>query len=192
MLVARSAQHRCSHVCPGIQERHPNVPPARRQVRRQRQFHAWVTTRPISKLLLSVSPNPRRMARHGCRDEQQPIAIELLRSRRRQGIEHVGKAGVGSVPGVIAPTPSNRHCNWQEPARGEEDRALQREWEVTHKGELFDPEWFRANVLPRLATVSLTTIARGTGMSATAAGKIRSGERVPHPRRWEALRACAK
>ena len=68
-------------------------------------------------------------------------------------------------------------------------RALQREWEVTHRGEVFDPEWFREHVLPGLATLSLPAIAKATGMSATAAGKVRSGERVPHPRHWEGLEA---
>jgi hypothetical protein len=38
-----------------------------------------------------------------------------------------------------------------------------------------------------LATLSMTAIARVTGMSTTTAGKVRSGQRVPHPRHWEAL-----
>ena len=66
-------------------------------------------------------------------------------------------------------------------------RAKQREWEAAHRGQVFDPEWFRVNVLPGIATLSLPTIAKATGMSASAAGKVRSGERVPHPRHWEAL-----
>ena len=40
-----------------------------------------------------------------------------------------------------------------------------------------------------LTSVSLPAGAGATGMSATAAGKIRSGVRVPHPRHWEALAA---
>ena len=57
----------------------------------------------------------------------------------------------------------------------------------THGSEVFDPGWFRANVFPGLTTVSLPAIAKATGMSTTAAGKVRSGYRVPHPRHWEAL-----
>ena len=66
-------------------------------------------------------------------------------------------------------------------------RAKQREWEAAHGSEVFDPGWFRANVFPGLTTVSLPAIAKATGMSTTAAGKVRSGYRVPHPRHWEAL-----
>jgi len=69
-------------------------------------------------------------------------------------------------------------------------RARQREWDVAHKGEKFDPEWFIASVMPGLATVSLPAIAKATGMSTTAAGKVRAG-RLPHPRHWEALRAIS-
>ena len=68
-------------------------------------------------------------------------------------------------------------------------RALQREWESAHKGEEFDPEWFARNVLPGLATKSMPAIAKATGISTTAAGKVRAGHRVPHPRHWEALGA---
>jgi hypothetical protein len=42
-------------------------------------------------------------------------------------------------------------------------------------------------ILPRLADVSLTTIARATGMSDSSASKVRAGRRMPHPRHWEAL-----
>jgi hypothetical protein len=59
-------------------------------------------------------------------------------------------------------------------------------------GETFDPEWFRENVLPGLSTLSLTTIAKATGMSATAAAKVRSGMLVPHPRHWEAMAAISR
>ena len=68
-------------------------------------------------------------------------------------------------------------------------RTMQREWEAAHKGAEFDPEWFRENVLPGLADLSLTTIAKATGMSTSAASRVRSGQRVPHPRHWEALQA---
>ncbi len=48
---------------------------------------------------------------------------------------------------------------------------MQREWEAAHKGAEFDPEWFRENVLPGLADLSLVTIARATGMSTSAASR---------------------
>jgi len=66
-------------------------------------------------------------------------------------------------------------------------RAAQKEWEAAHGGEVFDPEWFRREVLPRLERVSLVTIARETGISTSAASRVRSGKQLPHPRHWEAL-----
>ena len=74
-------------------------------------------------------------------------------------------------------------------AANAEQRAKQREWETAHRGEEFDPEWFATAILPGLAILSLTAIAKATGMSTTAAGKVRSGQRVPHPRHWESLGA---
>ena len=70
-------------------------------------------------------------------------------------------------------------------------RTMQREWEAVHKGEQFDPEWFREQILPGLAPLSLVTIAKETGMSTSAASRVRSGQRVPHPRHWEALAAIS-
>jgi CRISPR-associated endonuclease Cas1 len=66
-------------------------------------------------------------------------------------------------------------------------RKAQAAWDREHAGEEFDPEWYRMQILPRLADVSLTTIARATGMSDSSASKVRAGRRMPHPRHWEAL-----
>ena len=69
-------------------------------------------------------------------------------------------------------------------------RTMQREWEAAHQGEDYDPAWFREHVLPGLAPLSLVTIARATGMSTSAASRVRSGQRIPQPRQhWEGLEA---
>ncbi len=52
---------------------------------------------------------------------------------------------------------------------------------------MHDPAWFTREVLPGLQGLSLTTIARATGMSTSAASRVRSGKKVPHPRHWEGL-----
>ena len=49
------------------------------------------------------------------------------------------------------------------------------------------PPWFTRDVLPAPSAASLTTIARATGMSTSAASRVRSDQRVPHPRHWEPL-----
>jgi hypothetical protein len=46
---------------------------------------------------------------------------------------------------------------------------------------------FSELVTSGLATVTLPAIAKATGMSTSAAAKLRAGRRVPHPRHWAAL-----
>ena len=71
-------------------------------------------------------------------------------------------------------------------------RAEQAAWEIEHAGESVNPEWFRTNVLPGLANVTLPAIAKATGMSTSAAAKIRAGRRLPHARHWEALASLSR
>jgi transcriptional regulator with XRE-family HTH domain len=40
-----------------------------------------------------------------------------------------------------------------------------------------------------LAGVTLSEIAKATGMSTSNAAMVRSGKRVPHPRPWDGLQA---
>ncbi len=70
-------------------------------------------------------------------------------------------------------------------------RAEQAAWDAAHAGEEHDAQWFTDVVVPGLAEVTLPTIAKATGMSTSAASKVRAGRRVPHPRHWEVLAAIA-
>jgi hypothetical protein len=45
--------------------------------------------------------------------------------------------------------------------------------------------------MPKLDALSLSAIARATGLSLAICSRIRAGARVPHPRHWEALRKLA-
>ncbi len=60
-------------------------------------------------------------------------------------------------------------------------------WEEEHQGEEHDPQWFGSEILPGLAAVPLSRIAKAIEMSVSSASKIRAGRRIPHPRDWEAL-----
>ncbi len=71
-------------------------------------------------------------------------------------------------------------------------RAIQAAWDAAHAGEVHDPAWFTREVLPGLQGISLTAIARATGMSTSAASRVRSGKKVPHPRHWEGLAEVAR
>jgi CRISPR-associated endonuclease Cas1 len=64
-------------------------------------------------------------------------------------------------------------------------------WDSAHPEHPRDEEWFRSEVLPGLASVTLTRIAQATGMSTSAASKVRAGRRIPHPRHWEKLAEIA-
>jgi hypothetical protein len=75
-------------------------------------------------------------------------------------------------------------------ANGEEQLA-RLAWDAQHGEETHDPGWYLANVLPGLAGVTLTAIAKATGMSTSNAAKVRSGKRVPHPRHWDGLKVLA-
>jgi hypothetical protein len=55
-----------------------------------------------------------------------------------------------------------------------------------------DETWFRSHVLPGLAEVTLVAIAEVTGMSTSAASKVRAGRRVPHPRPWQPVATLLK
>jgi hypothetical protein len=72
------------------------------------------------------------------------------------------------------------------PTHNPETRDRRRRANSTNQAER-DEEWFRSVVFPGLSSVTLTTIAKVTGMSTSAASKVRAGRRVPHPRHWSRL-----
>jgi len=67
------------------------------------------------------------------------------------------------------------------------ERIERKRWEIEHSAEKVDRERFLAEVLPGLRGISLTRIAKATGMSTSAASKVRSGKMVPHPRHWTVM-----
>jgi hypothetical protein len=65
-------------------------------------------------------------------------------------------------------------------------RALS-EWDKANPDAVYDPELFRREILPRLATVKLMDIAEATGCSKASASDIRRGKWAPHVSTWAAL-----
>jgi CRISPR-associated endonuclease Cas1 len=153
----------------------------------------WSGPRPEALALVPVAcarcgkPVEKRRRRHceACmpqaRREHGLRAIE----RARQAL-HVQTIG-GNDPRANAET--NRK-------RGEaivEQRRRNRQWKRENpKGAGRDRAWFQREVTPRLDDVPLSTIARVTGLSLAGCSRYRSGERVPHPRHWEALLALVE
>jgi hypothetical protein len=52
---------------------------------------------------------------------------------------------------------------------------------------IHDPEWFRRDILPGLATVKLSEIVEAAGGSKAYASDIRRGKWTPHVSTWPAL-----
>jgi hypothetical protein len=53
-------------------------------------------------------------------------------------------------------------------------------------------ELFTIEILPILRTITTADIAAATGLSKIMCAKVRRGEKVPHPRHWEALRRASR
>jgi CRISPR-associated endonuclease Cas1 len=115
-----------------------------------------------------------------------------------------------SVAGCMdcgAPVSSARHvrcddCIASDPRQTAERRGRraaaigsrkrrQVEWETTHPGEVYDPEYFTATILPGLATVKLSTMVEATGLSKGFCSQVRAGKYTPHVSHWPALAALA-
>jgi len=60
-------------------------------------------------------------------------------------------------------------------------------WRAEHPGAEADPEEFRAQILPALASVRLTAIMAAVGCAKSTASMIRSGRHVPALRHWASL-----
>lgn len=82
-------------------------------------------------------------------------------------------------------------ANRRKGARIAVHRADAAQWEEEHT-ESAGAETFTRDVLPRLQGVSLRTIMGATGLSLRYSSLIRRGERIPHVRHWQALRALAE
>jgi hypothetical protein len=61
------------------------------------------------------------------------------------------------------------------------------EQEQANPGTVHDPEWFRRDVLPRLAGVKLAEIVEATGLSTSYASQVRASKFTPHVSTWAVL-----
>jgi CRISPR-associated endonuclease Cas1 len=61
------------------------------------------------------------------------------------------------------------------------------EWDKANPGAAYDPELFRREIRPRLATVPLKEISEAAGCCKASASDIRRGKWTPHVSTWAAL-----
>jgi CRISPR-associated endonuclease Cas1 len=69
-----------------------------------------------------------------------------------------------------------------------EHLRLNKEWETLNERLLITEEEFLAQISPQLTILTTKQICELMGVSRAYATKVRSGERVPHPRHWLVLR----
>ena len=65
------------------------------------------------------------------------------------------------------------------------------EWDA-HASDLIDADRFSREILPAIQGIPLRRLAEATELSLRYCALIRAGERVPHPRHWQALRAAVE
>jgi len=71
----------------------------------------------------------------------------------------------------------------------ERKRAI-REWEARY-GKLTDLAAFGRDILPLIQGVSLSRLRCATGLSVRYVSQVRRGEKIPHPKHWDAFLSCA-
>lgn len=123
--------------------------------------------------------------------------------RKTQRASRLETKAVWACPDCGAPVTNHRHvrcekCIASDPRQRTEirqhrgaaiaarKRAL-RDWEDANPGAAFDPEMFRRDILPGLATVKLADIMKAASISKSYASQVRSGECTPHVSTWKAL-----
>ncbi len=135
---------------------------------------------------LPVEPDRARSRRGWCDTCLPERRAEVDRPMQRASLTHAAAfaKATGSRPSHTPEASTARK------ARNREQALAQRVWDREASGAL-DEAWYHEQVAPRLATLSLPAIARGTGVSTSAASKWRAGRAVPHPRHWGALAQLA-
>ena len=73
---------------------------------------------------------------------------------------------------------------------GDRKQAI-REWERQY-GKIVDLTLFEREILPLIRDVPLSRLVKATGLSLRYCSQIRRGEKVPHPRHWEALQSAGE
>jgi hypothetical protein len=70
--------------------------------------------------------------------------------------------------------------------------AAKRAWRSSAKPAWLNEGTYRAKIQPRLALITISTLASTLGVSGSYAADIRAGRHRPHPRHWQALAQLAE
>jgi CRISPR-associated endonuclease Cas1 len=143
-------------------------------------------------------PAPQRtlLPRSGCHVCGTPVpsprrycdaCLPSVTGEQRAAFVSAGQAGLRSQRAAGTDPSHGGEAGRRRAVKVAESRRAAAEWERSN-GPAGDPEVFRREVLPRLAGLSASRLADLTGLSRPYCASIVRGERVPHPRWWEALR----
>ena len=102
-------------------------------------------------------------------------------------------AATSAATRASRPTPHRRlRCRGRRGAAISARKRALREWEEANPGVAYDPDLFRREILPGLATVKLADIMAAAGISKGYASDVRAGKFTPHVSTWEALADLVK
>jgi len=169
---------------------HPGMSPRKKNRQKPPPEHEPSLPLPICKGCgTGLTPEPDRPRRRGA---YCPSCLAIRRKELGASMpvhSSVARADSEKLLGV-PPTHTSTATSSRRKANAHQ-RAAQATWEAEHAGEVHDTAWFEREVLTGMQGISLTEIAKATGMSTSSASKVRAGRRVPHPRHWEALAQLA-
>jgi CRISPR-associated endonuclease Cas1 len=152
---------------------------------------------------LSPDPAPRPpRPKRGCRRCGDPLprtgrvyCDDCLPHYQREQYEKAFRgSGLAAIEGKKAAGVDPTHGKEAAVRRAETNIARKqqaREWEEQH-GKLVDLSAFQRDILPQIQNIPLSQLQRATGLSLRYVSLIRRGERVPHPRHWQALLAAVE
>jgi CRISPR-associated protein Cas1 len=136
---------------------------------------------------LPVDSDRPRSRRSWCEECLPGRRAEIIPDMRR-----IGRTDARAFAGATGVLPS--HTTDAQAARSvanAHQRAEEAAWAARTAATALTADdgvaWWREQVLPKLATVTLPAMARATGASTSAASKWRAGRSVPHRRHWPAL-----
>lgn len=109
--------------------------------------------------------------------------------RERKHLEELGRMGPAALAQLRtegADPTATPEARARRSASRKEVWRLDNAWDEAHP-ERPDPKAFAREVLPGLASVTITAMAAATGLSESNCSLIRRGKIVPHPRHWSTL-----
>ncbi len=137
----------------------------------------WPVTDAVAKALAGKRPTRRNLV--------PGVPTPLQGARRRPRGRTIIVRGFEEVPGDTWQAFHAPVAEWKGTRKWRHISVANRAWEREHG--LADPQVYKREILPKLATVPLRQLVAVTGLSTTTCSRIRRGLRVPHPRHWKAL-----